>query len=80
MATNRNGPDKGHRGKPQKERYIMKDIMKDFRKTTHETGDHVKCMNCETEMIVAVGEETCPICGKEGTLAWADKNNEEVTL
>ena len=36
-----------------------------------EYGDYVICNNCEKEMLVDIGEETCPCCGKVGSMQWA---------
>ena len=38
-----------------------------------DTGDLVTCTNCEWSGEVARGEETCPKCGKTGSLAWTDE-------
>lgn len=38
-----------------------------------EQGDHVKCCNCGSLMLVPYGQSECPVC-RECTLAWADIN------
>lgn len=40
--------------------------------------DHVKCCNCETELLVDLGEDKCPNCGFVGALAWVNPDNPEV--
>nr|WP_319776021.1 hypothetical protein [uncultured Sphaerochaeta sp.] len=42
--------------------------------------DNVKCSNCGFDGLVETGACTCPICGKEGTLAWKDNEEQEIEI
>lgn len=41
---------------------------------TAEFGDFVRCCHCDTVMIVDIGEDVCPVCGKCGNLMWEDES------
>lgn len=41
-----------------------------------EAGDLVRCSNCGKVMLVPYGNEICPECGKVGTMAWFDDEQE----
>ena len=45
-------------------------------------GDHVRCSNCEAEMLVPIGASICPNCGHSGTLAWVaeDEDGKEADI
>jgi len=49
-------------------------------KINTEFADYVFCNNCETEMLVDVGEEVCPVCGNTGTMPWIDDRTPEVEV
>lgn len=38
--------------------------------TNAQEGDLVHCNNCEKDMLVDIGTDTCPCCKKAGTLSW----------
>jgi uncharacterized protein (UPF0212 family) len=42
--------------------------------------DHVKCLNCDTESFVDLGEEICPECNIEGSLVWVNPKIPEVEV
>ena len=44
-----------------------------------EFGDFVMCQHCGRYMLVNIGEDDCPICGKH-TLQWADYEHRQVNL
>lgn len=41
-------------------------------------GDWVICNNCETQMLLSVGTEICPVCGAKGCMSWVDDNKPEM--
>jgi hypothetical protein len=45
-----------------------------------DSGDFVRCDNCDTSMLVPIGADKCPACHFEGGLVWADNNRQEATL
>lgn len=40
-------------------------------------GDHVKCNNCGTVMLLPCGADKCPECGKTGCMEWVDDDKQE---
>lgn len=40
--------------------------------------DNIKCCNCGANGLVEIGENTCPVCGMSGSLAWKDGEPKEV--
>ena len=42
-----------------------------------EVGDHVRCNNCDTEMLVPHGADICPNCGYNGALAWVSEDEDK---
>jgi hypothetical protein len=44
----------------------------------NEIADFVECCNCGETMLVDLGSEVCPMCGKDGYLKWADSEVDEV--
>ena len=40
-------------------------------------GDHVRCSNCDEEMLVPYGASICPNCGKSWSLDWVSENEDE---
>lgn len=43
-------------------------------------GDFVVCNDCQELMLLPYGADQCPECYSGGTLDWADKENQEVSL
>jgi len=46
----------------------------------HDEYDHVYCCNCNEEQLVKLGEDVCPRCKMEGSLAWADEIEIEIKI
>jgi hypothetical protein len=44
-----------------------------------DSGDFVRCNNCDKTMLVPTGADKCPSCHYEGALAWADEEQQELT-
>jgi hypothetical protein len=42
-----------------------------------EYADFVKCCNCEELMLVDRGTDVCPLCDVNGTLSWADDDEDK---
>lgn len=43
-------------------------------------GDWVRCNDCESLMLLPVGADKCPECGAEGTLEWANDDENSHTV
>lgn len=54
----------------------IKYIAHDLRNQS-EYGDLVSCTNCDETMLVDIGTDTCPLCGKSGCLTWTDEEKPE---
>jgi hypothetical protein len=46
--------------------------------TAKKVGDFVKCSSCGKYLVLPVGFDMCPICGKKGCLSWADADKQEI--
>jgi len=44
----------------------------------NEVVDNVHCNNCNTDLKVRLGNNTCPKCRKEGSLQWKENEPKEV--
>jgi hypothetical protein len=44
-----------------------------------DSGDFVHCNYCDKTMLLPIGADKCPSCHYEGSLAWADENQPEMT-
>ena len=40
--------------------------------------DNIKCINCDYEGLVDMGENQCPKCKKWGCLAWKENEPKEI--
>lgn len=60
---------------------LVKTIVLDRRTSENpsvDSADFVSCCNCGRTMLVNIGTDICPECGKE-TLTWEDSDNEEIS-
>lgn len=44
-----------------------------------ESGDFVKCNNCDTYMLLPLGADKCPQCNAVGCMSWGDDDLQEAT-
>lgn len=42
-----------------------------------ESGDFVKCNNCDIYLLLPFGADKCPQCQKSGCLSWNDESLQE---
>ncbi|QPW62097.1 hypothetical protein [Clostridium botulinum] len=43
-------------------------------------ADYVKCNWCDSKSYIQRGNDSCPVCNKEGFLQWVDEDNQEVEI